>query len=153
MYFFDKNQNFKIAFKFSIINVFSNSQVKGLADAPAQNKRPPPTLPHVAAPPPLKKARPTPSMTSAAHNSLKPSPLVTSHLANRLTQPLRPQPQQQQPLHPKDEAVEPPELESHDSWSGEPAESQDPDASVDSEVYPDHDVQGDDDQFSHDQVT
>ncbi len=81
---------------------------------------------------------------------MKPSPLVTSHLANRLTQP-RSQPAVN-PARPKSDIVDPSELESHDSWHNE---SQDHDASVDSEefkVYPDTDVPGDDDQFSHEQV-
>ena len=121
--------------------------MKGLADAPPQNKRPTPTLPQ--GPPPLKKARGGPPSLSAA-NPMKPSPLVTSHLANRLTQP-RSQPAVN-PARPKSDIVDPSELESHDSWHNE---SQDHDASVDSEefkVYPDTDVPGDDDQFSHEQV-
>ena len=47
-------------------------------------------------------------------------PLVTSHLANRLTQPPRSQAAAQAKVEP-----EPPEIDAQDSWSRDHADSQD----------------------------
>lgn len=119
-------------------------QVKGLSDAPVQSKRPPALQQQQHGPPPLKKARGgTPTLP------VKPSPLATSHLANRLTQP-RSQPVQAVQAKPD---VEPTESESQDSWS---VHHDDLDASGDGEemkVYPDTELQTDDDQIAQDQVS
>jgi len=75
---------------------------------------------------------------------------TTSHLANRLTQP------RSQPIpvvRPMSEP-EPVESESRDSWSGK-RETHDSEVSGDGEelkVYPDPELQTEDDQFAHEEV-
>jgi hypothetical protein len=121
-------------------------QVKGLSDGPAQNNQPPP--PALATrPPPLKKARPSPCSPTLPP---KPAPLVTSHLANRLTQP-RPQPAPAVLAKPEPDATE---SESRESWPGH-SEALSAENSADGEemkVYPDTELQTDDDQFGNESV-